>query len=117
MRSSPASVFVAKLLTQELAGSVARLLFRLLYRVEAKGLENYRAAGRKAVIIANHSSFLDGPLLSAFLPERASFAINSHSTRAAAEDLGTLAQLTVPNNLPATGFASTRSRPATSPPN
>jgi acyl-[acyl-carrier-protein]-phospholipid O-acyltransferase/long-chain-fatty-acid--[acyl-carrier-protein] ligase len=73
-----ASVFVAKLLTQELAASVARLLFRLLYRVEVKGLENYRSAGRKAVIIANHSSYLDGPLLSAFLPERASFAINSH---------------------------------------
>jgi acyl-[acyl-carrier-protein]-phospholipid O-acyltransferase/long-chain-fatty-acid--[acyl-carrier-protein] ligase len=73
-----ASVFVAKLLTQELTGSIARLLFRLLYRVEVKGMENFRAAGRKAVIVANHSSYLDGPLLSAFLPERASFAINSH---------------------------------------
>ena len=41
-------------------------------------MENFRAAGRKAVIVANHSSYLDGPLLSAFLPERASFAINSH---------------------------------------
>ena len=73
-----ASLFVARLLTQELAGSIARLLFRLLYRVEVKGMENFRAAGRKAVIVANHTSFLDGPLLSAFLPERASFAINSH---------------------------------------
>ncbi|MFO1131263.1 MAG: 1-acyl-sn-glycerol-3-phosphate acyltransferase [Hyphomicrobiales bacterium] len=51
---------------------------RLFYRVEVKGLENYRAAGRKAVIVANHTSFLDGPLLSAFLPERASFAIDTH---------------------------------------
>jgi acyl-[acyl-carrier-protein]-phospholipid O-acyltransferase/long-chain-fatty-acid--[acyl-carrier-protein] ligase len=73
-----ASIFVARLLTQELAGSIARLLFRLFYRVEVKGMENFRAAGRKAVIVANHSSYLDGPLLSAFLPERASFAINSH---------------------------------------
>lgn len=73
-----ASVFVARLLTQELAASIARFLFRLFYRVEVKGLENYRAAGRKAVIVANHTSFLDGPLLSAFLPERASFAINTH---------------------------------------
>ena len=30
------------------------------------------------MIIANHSSLLDGPLLSVFLPERASFAINTH---------------------------------------
>ena len=73
-----ASIFVARILTQELAGSVMRLLFRLLYRVEVKGMENFRAAGRKAVIVANHSSYLDGPLLSAFLPERASFAINTH---------------------------------------
>ena len=73
-----ASVWVARLLTQELTASIARLLFRLLYRVEVKGLENFKAAGRKAVIVANHTSFLDGPLLSAFLPERASFAINSH---------------------------------------
>jgi Ca2+-binding RTX toxin-like protein len=35
-----------------------------------------------------------------------SFAINSHSTLASAEDLGTLAQLVVPNNLPTTGFVN-----------
>ena len=81
LANAVASVFVARLLTQELAGSLARMLFRLLYRVEVKGMENLRAAGRKAVIVANHSSYLDGPLLSAFLPERASFAINSHVAR------------------------------------
>jgi acyl-[acyl-carrier-protein]-phospholipid O-acyltransferase/long-chain-fatty-acid--[acyl-carrier-protein] ligase len=78
LANAVASVFVARLLTQELVASIARFLFRLFYRVEVKGLENYRAAGRKAVIVANHTSYLDGPLLSAFLPERASFAINSH---------------------------------------
>ena len=78
LANAVASIFVARLLTQELAASIARFLFRLFYRVEVKGLENYRAAGRKAVIVANHTSFLDGPLLSAFLPERASFAINTH---------------------------------------
>ncbi|PZF75576.1 acyl-[ACP]--phospholipid O-acyltransferase [Aestuariivirga litoralis] len=82
LANAVASVFVARLLTQELAASVARFLFRLFYRVEVKGLENYRAAGRKAVIVANHTSFLDGPLLSAFLPERASFAINTHVAQA-----------------------------------
>lgn len=78
LANAVASVFVARLLTEELAASVARIIFRLFYRVEVKGMENLRAAGRKAVIIANHSSYIDGPLLSAFLPERASFAINSH---------------------------------------
>ena len=73
-----AAIWVCKLLPQETFASFARLLFRVLYRAEIKGLENLKAAGRKAVIVANHTSLLDGPLLSAFLPERASFAINTH---------------------------------------
>ncbi len=73
-----ASILIAFLLTQELTASIARLIFRLFYRVEVRGMENFRAAGRKAVIVANHTSYLDGPLLSAFLPERAGFAINTH---------------------------------------
>lgn len=73
-----AALWICRLLPQELAANVARVLFRLLYRVEVKGEENFRAAGRKAVIVANHTSYLDGPILSAFLPDRASFAINTH---------------------------------------
>jgi acyl-[acyl-carrier-protein]-phospholipid O-acyltransferase/long-chain-fatty-acid--[acyl-carrier-protein] ligase len=78
LANAVASIWVSRLLTQELAASILRAIFRLAYRVEVKGMENYRLAGRKAVIIANHSSLLDGPLLSAYLPERASFAINTH---------------------------------------
>jgi acyl-[acyl-carrier-protein]-phospholipid O-acyltransferase / long-chain-fatty-acid--[acyl-carrier-protein] ligase len=73
-----AAIVAIRLLPQETAGTIARGLFNLFFRVEVKGLENYEAAGRKAVIVANHSSLLDGPLLSAFLPDRASFAINTH---------------------------------------
>ena len=73
-----AAIWICRLLPQELVATIARQIFRLAYRVEVKGMENYRAAGRKAVIVGNHSSLLDGPLLSAFLPERASFAINTH---------------------------------------
>lgn len=73
-----AAFFAIRLLPQELVGSIARALFRFFFRVEVKGLENYEAAGRKAVIVANHTSLLDGPLLSAFLPDRASFAINTY---------------------------------------
>ena len=39
------------------------------------------ALGRRSLIVANHTSFLDGPLLSAFLPERAGFAINSQMAK------------------------------------
>jgi len=54
-----------------------RLLLRLLYRVEVTGLENYEKAGSRVLIVANHTSLLDGILLYAWLPETPTFAINT----------------------------------------
>jgi len=54
-----------------------RSLLRLLYRVEVSGLENYFKAGNRVLIIANHTSLLDGLLLYAWLPETPTFAINT----------------------------------------
>lgn len=53
-----------------------RVLLRLFYRVEVSGLENYEKAGDRVLIIANHTSLLDGVLLYAWLPETPTFAIN-----------------------------------------
>ena len=54
-----------------------RCLFRLLYRVEVTGLDNYDKAGKRVLLIANHTSLLDGVLLYAYLPETPTFAINT----------------------------------------
>lgn len=54
-----------------------RSLLRLLYRAEVSGLENYYNAGKRVLIIANHTSLLDGVLLYAWLPETPTFAINT----------------------------------------
>jgi acyl-[acyl-carrier-protein]-phospholipid O-acyltransferase / long-chain-fatty-acid--[acyl-carrier-protein] ligase len=81
LANAVAAIWTVKLLPQELIANLARQLFRLLFRVEIKGLEHYKAAGRKAVIVANHTSLLDGPLLSAFLPDRSTFAINSYMAK------------------------------------
>ena len=54
-----------------------RGILRLLYGVEVTGLEHYGEAGRRVVIIANHTSLLDGLLLYAWLPETPTFAINT----------------------------------------
>ncbi|NNE37208.1 MAG: AMP-binding protein [Gammaproteobacteria bacterium] len=54
-----------------------RCLFRLLYRVEVTGLENYHKAGKRTLMVANHTSLLDGVLLYAWLPETPTFAINT----------------------------------------
>ncbi|MEI8236175.1 MAG: AMP-binding protein [Methylococcaceae bacterium] len=55
-----------------------RSILKLLYRVEVIGLENYYLAGNRVLIVANHCSFLDPPLLSVFLPDDINFAINTH---------------------------------------
>ncbi len=55
-----------------------RTLLKILYRVEVIGLENYYKAGNRVLIISNHCSFLDPPLLAAFLPDEITFAINTH---------------------------------------
>lgn len=71
------SLYICKLLPRDVLKIIARFFFRLVYRVEVQGWENYKAAGDRAVIVANHTSFLDGPLLAAFLPDTPSFAINT----------------------------------------
>ena len=54
-----------------------RLLLRLLYKIDVSGLEHYNSAGNRVLIVANHTSLLDGLILYAWLPETPTFAINT----------------------------------------
>lgn len=54
-----------------------RWLLRLIYQVKVIGMENYAQAGKRVLIVANHTSFLDPLLLGVFLPEDITFAINT----------------------------------------
>ncbi len=56
---------------------ILRALLILLYKVEVTGLDNYKNAGKRVLIIANHTSFLDPLLLGVFLPDNITFAINT----------------------------------------
>lgn len=58
-----------------------KIILRLFYRVEVKGLENFQQVGERTLIVANHTSFLDGLLLATFLPGKLSFAINTQIAR------------------------------------
>ena len=62
---------------QNILKFLLRGILRLLYGVEVNGLENYHKAGNRVLIIANHTSLLDGVLLYAWLPETPTFAINT----------------------------------------
>lgn len=67
----------AKIIPRSLLRFVFKMYFDRLYRVEVKGIENYHKAGKRAVIVANHLSFLDPALLSVYLSKDLIFAINT----------------------------------------
>ncbi len=75
------AVYICRLLPDYLWKAAASTLFSLLYKVEIHGLENYRKAGDKAVIVVNHVSFLDAPLLATLLPGKPTFAIDTQMAR------------------------------------
>ena len=58
------------------------LLFRALFRVEVRGIENLPAPGTRMLIAPNHVSLIDGPLLHATLPIEASFAVDTGIAKA-----------------------------------
>ncbi len=62
--------------SQRLVKAVLGTALRWLFRIEVKGLENYWAASGPTIIVCNHQSFLDAPILASLLPERVAFAIN-----------------------------------------
>jgi acyl-[acyl-carrier-protein]-phospholipid O-acyltransferase/long-chain-fatty-acid--[acyl-carrier-protein] ligase len=72
-----AALWICKLLPQDTLRMLARIVLRLAYRVELRGLENLALAGERVVIVPNHVSFLDGPLIAAFLPGYPMFAIDT----------------------------------------
>lgn len=57
---------------------IAQSLLAIFFKVEVKGLEHFEKAGKRVLVIANHTSLLDGLLVAAFMPERLIFAINTH---------------------------------------
>src|SRR5215469_4637488 len=75
------TVWICKLLPRDVLRMLARFVFRLAYRVEVAGLEHVAAAGDRVIIVPNHVSFLDAPLIAAFLPGWPVFAIDPAQTQ------------------------------------
>lgn len=62
----------------------AKALIKTLYRVEVKGLEHYYAVDQSKqplLIIANHVSTLDGPLMELFMPGKTTFMVDEGHTK------------------------------------
>ncbi|NQV22158.1 MAG: acyl-[ACP]--phospholipid O-acyltransferase [Rhodospirillales bacterium] len=75
------AIYVCRLLPDAIVKALFSGLFKLFYRVEVHGMENYAKAGKRAVIVCNHVSFLDAVLLAAFLPSKPVFAINTYTAQ------------------------------------
>jgi acyl-[acyl-carrier-protein]-phospholipid O-acyltransferase / long-chain-fatty-acid--[acyl-carrier-protein] ligase len=71
------AIYICKLLPDAVLKTLFARLFKIFYRVELKGWDNFAKAGDKSVIVVNHVSFLDAALLATFLPGRPTFAINT----------------------------------------
>jgi acyl-[acyl-carrier-protein]-phospholipid O-acyltransferase/long-chain-fatty-acid--[acyl-carrier-protein] ligase len=61
---------------------ILKILTRILFRVQLQGYEHYRSAfdqlaGQRVLIIANHTSLLDGLLLALYFEGRLTFAVNT----------------------------------------
>lgn len=72
------ALIVCQLLPDEVVKTIIRSILKWIYRVKVYGMENYHQASSKAVIVANHVSFLDGLLLAAFLPDKIVVAVNTY---------------------------------------
>ncbi|HEY0721322.1 MAG TPA: AMP-binding protein [Gammaproteobacteria bacterium] len=66
---------------KRLLKELLRWFLTLVYKVEVSGVENLNSAGKRVLIVANHTSFIDGLLLAAFLPGDLTFAINTFIAR------------------------------------
>jgi acyl-[acyl-carrier-protein]-phospholipid O-acyltransferase/long-chain-fatty-acid--[acyl-carrier-protein] ligase len=75
------AVYVCKLLPDIFVSNFFRAILLFFYRVNVVGLENYDNAGPRVVIVANHTSFIDALLLATFLPEKLTFAVNTHTAQ------------------------------------
>lgn len=70
------SVYMIRLLPTQSRKNVFRFILKTLFKVEVKGLENLEKAGKRALIITNHTSYLDVLLISAFIDKKITFTVS-----------------------------------------
>jgi acyl-[acyl-carrier-protein]-phospholipid O-acyltransferase/long-chain-fatty-acid--[acyl-carrier-protein] ligase len=74
------AIYMIWLIPESVLHTLARLILRLAFRVEVRGLEHFPESGPR-LVIANHTSWLDAALLAAFLPEPPVFAVHTEVAR------------------------------------
>jgi acyl-[acyl-carrier-protein]-phospholipid O-acyltransferase/long-chain-fatty-acid--[acyl-carrier-protein] ligase len=75
------ALVICSLLPHEMMRAALRWYFETLHGVEVSGLEHYKKAGPRRVVVINHLSFLDGCFVASYLPGDVTFAVNTHMTQ------------------------------------
>ena len=70
------TLYMLRILPDDLLKTYLYTLLKVLFRLQVQGLENYEKAGKRVMLIANHTSYLDALLIAAVLPEKPLFAIS-----------------------------------------
>ncbi len=73
-----AALYVLRLVPDEVIKSLGAMLVKFLFKARVANLKAYGDGSEAAVVVANHTSYLDAILLGCLLPGRPAFAINSH---------------------------------------
>ncbi len=71
----------SKIIPMSLWQAIFRLFFDIIYKVEIKGIENYNKTGKRAVIVANHLSYIDPALIVTYISIDIQFAINLSTSK------------------------------------
>lgn len=72
------AIYACQLLPASLLKSILYWVFNICYKVEVKGMGNFKAIrNEKVIIVANHLSYLDAALLATYFPSKLTFAINT----------------------------------------
>lgn len=75
--STAVAFYICSLLPDALTRSLVQSILAFFFHSKVSGLGNFRKAGKRVLIVANHVSLLDGVLIAAFMPERITFAVNT----------------------------------------
>jgi acyl-[acyl-carrier-protein]-phospholipid O-acyltransferase/long-chain-fatty-acid--[acyl-carrier-protein] ligase len=71
------AIMIGQTMPAKAAMDFLTIVFRALYRIEVKGMENLLNAGPNPIIALNHVSFLDAAVALSLLPKDPVFAIDS----------------------------------------
>jgi acyl-[acyl-carrier-protein]-phospholipid O-acyltransferase / long-chain-fatty-acid--[acyl-carrier-protein] ligase len=70
------TIRIAGTIPQETVRAALRFYLRVFHRFEVRGIEHYRAAGDRAILVVNHLSLADGALVAAAVHDQPSFVVN-----------------------------------------